>query len=475
MVYKTEKQGLELYEIIYSETGAEYGMRHMKFEGGKILTELLAFDFDKFNVYIKENMSEVCKNGYLYLNDYKEFGNLSEETRFLLLYTSELRFLAHRSRLRHGYNVNHDYFVQLNTLLKYVKETVDIERDSEEYFRFYFKYYLRVLATESIYESKHDLNILNYIFPVAYAYAKEMYSGVGELETLLSKAEENREKVSNIIEFVPEGNQYYDIMQVLKKNYWIDEQKRYRAIPIPFNKVIDEFDFCPEIQQKFISCVYEYDILNNGKVFVFKSIEEYIALAVLEYYKKGCPICKCKECNKYFVRLSNSRRLCGSKECLSKNKRHSAAQRKSSLGVNDNNILNAVYKALCYSSYATETPRYNLSAYVMEDEISEEVSAAIVSFLDKEIYRAYRDENKKNKARIKKLSGEKREKALLVYQMWLKKIKTSYSHQKVLNSYRKSNCADITSKEHFMIDYYKIENLFDVKDGIVNIPKEIIF
>lgn len=473
MIYKTEKKENKVMEVIYSETGAEYDKRRIEFTIGELLNELLEFDFDKFNIYIKSNMDLICSKGFLNLEDFEKFRNLSDNTKFLIIYTTDIRFLLQRYRNR-KYDRSKNYFQPVIKTLTFIKKAIENSLDSEDYFRFYFKFYLDILTPESLYESKHDLNILNYVFPVAYAYINSSENNgktTIELEQLLNMAENNKDYITKLIDFVPQGNPYREIMNMIKKIYWIDELGRYRSIPIPFKKIIDEFSTHPLLQQLFLQSIYEYSTLHYDKSFAFKTLEEYLALCVLECYKNGCPICKCPECGKLFVRLTNSRRLCGNKQCITNNKRKSALQRKQSFGNTDANaVFSNLYKALCYSK-----SKFNEEAYINADDCldeikSKQISKQIVYFLKEDISSQYKKDNKLYKSRISKLADAEKELPLKTYKDWLNQIKTIYKHQYVVNAYRKSFYYNTNSKTPFIIEYFKINDDFS---EIITIYKEI--
>lgn len=458
MILKFPGSSQKKIEEIYSETGSYYNKRKITVPLGSLLTELLEIDYDNINSWVNEHFSEFDADK-IDLGACPDFQALSENVKFLLIFGSKLRFLNQRVCSQHGRKTD-DYFSDIKRTISFIKSTVDCKKDSEQYFSFFFKYALNIYQPNSLYESKNDLNILNYLFPIALCCANNNLSQQSpeELYELLSEAECDKSRVQNIIDTIPQNTIYSEIATKIYEHFWCKETGKYRvAIPKSLDAVANIFSESEELRIKLIEMVYEYECVLLDRLFSFRWLHEYIGLCTLECYRKGYPICKCIECGKYFVRTSNSRRLCGNPTCASNNKKKAAQQRKREINISDHNILSAVDKALCYSKTGKTTAVRNNNAYINEFGITEDLSKLIVRNLQCELIQNYRADNKRYKKEIHAATNN-REQMLSLYNQWLSMIKKRYSHQYVIECYRASYISDECSNLPFSLDYYQISN-----------------
>lgn len=462
MILKIPGSTKEKIEEIYLES-IPYRNKKISFSMGSVLTELLQVDFKGINDWIQKQLGTL-ENNHFNMNECESFQILSEKTKLMLLYCSELRFLRHRI-LKGNSHIRNNYFFALEQTISFIKKTVDEKKDNIDYFAFFFRHLLRICNPDSLYESGNDLNILNYIFPIALYCTNH---GLTKYEPeyiyeLLSQAEEDKSKIQDVINCVPTNTVYREMVDTIHNYSWSPNRKGYSVVcPKNLNSIADLFIDSEELRIKFLEIIYEYKNIQSDQLYSFRQLHEYIGLCTIECYKNGFPICKCGECGKYFVRMSNSRRLCGNPECTSQNKKRAAQQRKSEFQIDDTNVLSAVYKSLCYSKIGKAKSALNDFAYKDVDGITPEMSKKIVLKLKDGLINKYRINNKKYKNDIRKAESE-RSKMLLLYYQWLDSIKSLYSHQYVVDCYKKSMLADINSKESFALDFFEIDNWKEIK------------
>ena len=283
-------------------------------------------------------------------------------------------------------------------------------------------------------------------------------TSIEPLYELLLKAEEDRTRITDLVEFVPEKTVHREMIETIHDHFWCAETGRYRFIQSKsLDAVADLFSYDENRRLQFIEIIYDYECGQSDKLYAFNWLSEYIGMCTLQCYKNRFPICKCLECGKYFVRTSNSRRLCGDPECTSRNKKRAAQERKVEFYIDDANLFSAVYKALCYSKAKKAKASRDVAAYIDEYGISLELSTQIVTNLQIGLVQDYRDDNKKYKEDIRRDEVD-RDKKIAIYNEWLQKVKALYSHQYVIECYRKSELADHNSNKPFALDYYLIEN-----------------
>ncbi len=459
MIFKIPFGSGKKTEEIYSETGYQYNKRKLVFPMGSVLTELLNIDYSEINKWIDEHFHEF-NHFQIDFNRCEYFRSLSEEAKFLLVFCTKMRFIPSRVGMARAAKID-NYFSDVERTIHFVKKAIEEGNDNEDFLSFFFKYHLGIHQDDGLYGSKKDLNILNYFFPIVLDYVKkhESSNSLDSLYELLLKAEEDRSKIIDLIKLVPQNTIHREMIETIHNHFWCAETGRYRFIQSKsLEAVADLFSYDENRRLQFIEIIYNYECGQSDKLYAFNWLSEYIGICTLECYKNRFPICKCLECGKYFVRTSNSRRLCGDPECTSQNKKKAASQRKSEFKIDDGNLFSAVYKALCYSKANKTKASKDDAAYVNKDDgIDFKLSKQIVTQLQCGLVQDYRDENKRYKEDIRREVVD-RDKKLAIYHEWLQKIKKLYSHQYVVECYRKSELADPNSNEPFAIDYYQIEN-----------------
>lgn len=456
MIYKIPSNSKEKVEVIYPDPSTHSKRREFSLPMGTVLTELMQINYKAINTWVDGNF-DVFDRHRFNMNDCEYFRSLSEVAKFLLMYCTKLRFI--RTRIGTRYSLKRDcYFADVERTISFIKKAVRDGKDNEEYFDFFFKHHLRIYNSDGIYGSDKDLNILNYFFPIAlsYSHSFEDSDHTEKLYKLLSEAESDKTKVDDIIALVPENTLHREMINRIHMHLWNPETGRYRiAISRALDDLADIFSDSEDLKLKFIEIIYEYECLRSDRLYTFDRLNEYIGLCTLECYRAGYRICRCPECGKFFVRTSNSRRLCGDPVCASQNKRKAAQQRKHELHIDDQNVFSAVYKSLCYSKIGKAKPAQNPNAYVIEGIISAELSKQIVEKLQTGLLQNYRDDNQRYKNAIR-ASSEGQEQKLALYYDWLQHIKERYSHQYVIDCFTKSFLADFRSSEPFHLDYYRI-------------------
>lgn len=458
MIFKIPYGFEKKIEEIYSETGSQYNKRKLVFPMGSVLTELLNIDYLKINKWINKHFQEFDRLR-IDFNRCEYFRSLSDEAKFLLIFCTKLRFLSSRVGMTHAAKKDH-YFSDVERTIYFIRKAVEEGKDNESYFSFFLKYHLGIHQDEGLYGSNKDLNILNYFFPIVLDYVKkhELLTSIEPLYELLLKAEEDRTKITDLIELVPKNTVHREMIETIHDHFWCAETGRYRFLQSKsLDAVADLFSHDENRRLQFIEIIYDYECGQSDKLYAFNWLSEYIGMCTLECYKNHFPICRCLECGKYFVRTSNSRRLCGDPECTSRNKKRAAQQRKVEFHIDDGNLLSAVYKALCYSKAKKAKASLDKAAYAKEDGISLELSSQIVTNLQIGLIQDYRDDNKKYKKDIRRDEID-RDNKIVMYNDWLQKIKALYSHQYVIECYRNSELADPNSNKPFALDYYLIDN-----------------
>lgn len=459
MIFKIPCGSGKKTEEIYSETGSQYNKRKLTFPMGKVLTELLNIDYREINKWIDEHFHEFNRF-QIDFNRCEYFRSLSEEAKFLLVFCTKMRFLPSRVGMARVAKKD-NYFSDVERTVYFIKNAIAEGKDNERYLSFFFKYHLGIHQDDGLYGSKKDLNILNYFFPIVLDYVKkyESSNSFEPLYELLLKAEEDRSKIIDLIEVVPKNTIHREMIESIHNHFWCAETGRYRFIQSKsLDVVADLFSYDENRRLQFIEIIYNYECGQSDKLYAFNWLSEYIVMCTLECYRNRFPICRCLECGKYFVRTSNSRRLCGDPNCTSQNKKRAALLRKSEFQVDDANLFSAVYKALCYSKKGKETATHDVYAYVNKgDDINEELSRTIVTRLQTGLIQDYREDNKKYKEEIRN-DHANRDNKIAIYYDWLQRVKSLYSHQYVIDCYRKSELANAKSNESFVLDYYQIEN-----------------
>lgn len=463
MIYKIPSNSKDKVEVIYPDPSTHCNKREFSFPMGLVLTELMQIDYEAINAWVDSNF-DVFDRHRFNMNDCEYFRDLSEVAKFLLLFCTKLRFIRTRIGTRHALKRDR-YFTDVERTISFIKKAVSEGNDNEEYFDFFFKHHLRIYNSDGIYGSDKDLNILNYFFPIAlsYSHSFEDSNHTENLYNLLSEAESDKTKVDDIIALVPENTIHREMIDRIHEHLWNAETGRYRiAISRALDDVADIFSDSEDLKLKFIEIIYEYECLQNDRLYTFGRLNEYIGLSALECYRSGFRICRCPECGKYFVRTSNSRRLCGDPTCASQNKKKAAQQRKHEFHIDDQNVFSAVYKSLCYSKIGKAKPTQNPNAYAIEGKISAALSKQIVDKLQTGLIQNYRDDNQRYKKEIRS-SSEGQEQKLALYYDWLRRIKGLYSHQYVMNCYANSSLADFRSSEPFHLDYYRIVDWCEIE------------
>ena len=170
MIYKIPCSSYDKIEEIYSETGAEYNKRKLTFSMGSVLTELMTINYQQLNTWVDDHFDEFERHRFN-MNQCEYFRTLSEESKFLLLFCTKLRFLPIRIGVRHAARRD-NYFGDVERAIYFIKNAVDRGNDNEKYFSFFFKHHSRIYNSDGIYASQRDPNILNYFFPIALSYSR---------------------------------------------------------------------------------------------------------------------------------------------------------------------------------------------------------------------------------------------------------------------------------------------------------------
>lgn len=487
MIYLTTKKNKHniVYELIGNESHNEFKYQDShqtifsKNEFGEILNDLLNFNFDAFNDYIRHNIKPFFPKPWLrprdsiedFLTEYNPYQTLSKSTQNLLFYTCDLfSYISRLVRIKEfDLEISYDLFTNIKQCLELVHTSIHKGKNSNEYkryFEFIFSYYFNFDIKN--YTFAHDKNYLNHIVPLLYRYsistdnADSLSINFDKFLDSIYSDQLTKYTLYDLILSLPENNLYRIAALFIFEMYFDTTDKNLSLQFYPRDQksdILASFSEYPEIVDLYLESIYEYNYNRKEKFTRFDTIEEYFMLAVIACYNFGYSIKQCEICKKYFVCKVNSRKLCGNSKCKDEKDKKSG-QTQTSNKINDKYILNQVNKNLCYSSGSRCDSKYEKTL-----NISFEKSKQLVDFLFENIYRALRVDNKDYKKKIKETNEYNARTS--IYEQWLHTIKKTYKGGYVANQYNQS-----TDKCNIIFEYPIISDDFT---SIKLITKKINF
>ena len=264
------------------------------------------------------------------------------------------------------------------------------------------------------------------------------------------------------------------MLDLIHENYWLDSIQQYSQTKIrDIDHIAETFNENKEQKIKFLTLTFDYVKNLKEHSLTFKRLSEYIAFITLMCYSKGYAVkrCEASNCKKFFIRKTNSQRLCGSPQCESSRRKDNSLQKQELYGEDSTKIFREIYKKLCYSKSGGNKSKFSENAYSRElrnenEANPDEVSQIIVNGLKSTFLQRLKTIDFEYRETIKNIYDVTlQEKAKNTYQHWLNTIKRTYNHKYIVDEYRKQLYGNIENRKILELEIYKIdindwENIF---------------